>query len=651
MATKPSLAVTSLRGGLNTTDPAHAIPEDQCTSAMNVEWRVSTIGERRRGMTKITLGAGLETQDEVSWLGRHLPTTDEGDAQLWAVGHTSPSTIVVAYKDTSWHAVVPDDPLEYSNSGLYELSAVSLHGKFFLAYKANGGIQRLHVWDGTKLRKAGIDMPAAAPTAANTGAGAFAGTRYYRVRWAVTSGATVLRRSEPSDTLTFNPSGAGSGVIVTRPTTAGAESPTDWELEASVDNALFYRVTRLPVGTTTYTDSTPLTTGYSAGPLSEDIEAYSLIPSGKFLLADEDRLLIAGNWEDSALASRVTWTPVYGSTGSGNDERIDLNNDPFLDLDGFEGGPITGMKGPINGYIYVFKQSHIYRLARTGQVKQSYMAIPLTKQVGAIPGSIVDGVDQSGRPCIYFLDRTTGSWRLGASGLEYCGEDIRFDWQSFAHVDASTIAARSLYYPNARQIQFYVASNGAATPNLGLILHTKEIQSTPNGARRGWSEWDGSRVQVRAACLFAENIEDNTTRSRTLIPLVAVPLKAGFTVHITDTGDVDTLNTYNATITTKPYSVATILNQWSILAASVLAKAAAGVELLVKATRDFGLEIKKLPIDLTPTLTEDSVVRKLDNLSFSELTTIQFTFSDLDIPTGYWALNQLVTKPTPGQTS
>src|SRR5690606_2766684 len=94
--------------------------------------------------------------------------------------------------------------------------------------------------------------------------------------------------------------------------------------------------------------------------LSPDIGDYALQYNPKFLSADNDRLLMAGAWEQPQLESRVSWTPVFAGPGAGNDERLEEDTDPFLDLDGQSGGGLTAFAGPINGYHYAFKRKRIY---------------------------------------------------------------------------------------------------------------------------------------------------------------------------------------------------------------------------------------------------------------------------------------------------
>jgi hypothetical protein len=45
----------------------------------------------------------------------------------------------------------------------YRWQAVSVHGKLFFAYKSDQ--DRLHVWDGTSMRRVGLKKTTTAPTA------------------------------------------------------------------------------------------------------------------------------------------------------------------------------------------------------------------------------------------------------------------------------------------------------------------------------------------------------------------------------------------------------------------------------------------------------------------------------------------------------
>lgn len=641
------LVIGSLRGGANNTDPAIALPDDQCVSATNVEWVDSMLGERRKGTDAITLPAGIAAEAQVSFLYRHLPTSDATAAELWAMGHTGTSTIALAKKTSSWATVTISDTPNLSGFAPFRWQAQMLHGKLFLAYDSDQ--DRLHVWDGTSLRRAGLKAPTAAPTGADTGGvGTLTGTRYYRIRYTVMSGSTVLRRSEPSAVLTHAPSGTNASITITKPSSI-SESETHWELEASVDNALFYVLATTAVGTTTVVDTTVFGTGYSAGVLSEDIEDYALIPSAKYLSHDEDRLIWAGSWETAAHDSRVGWTPVFGADGVGNDERFETDTDPFKDLDAGEGGPITGLSQPMMGGIYVFKISAIYKLTRSGKRQAAYDADKYsTDAIGAVHGSVVSAVDAMGRPCVYFLDPETGPCRVGAGGIMRCGEDLRNTWQAL-NVDAAKVLCASLYYPAKKQVIWTIAVDSGDTPTVGIVLHVDKSREFADGVRKGWSVWTGNRAKALTMCLFSDNIEANTTRSNDLVPFIGL-VGLGL-VHQCDTGIDDNGVAYAASITTKPYVKGTILHQFEAKSGALLAKADADADVTVSVIRDFGVETPSTvsDISLAPTGSETQVVKTLDDLNGAELHTLQFTIADVASPAARWEINQLAVREEDGQ--
>src|SRR3990167_2869256 len=271
-----NLSVLSLRGGMNNSDPAIGLPDDQAVLMENVEIVESMLGERRRGTTTVSIPTDISTQDRVTFLYRHLPSDDETLAELWAYAVTGSTSSALNRKTTSWSTVTIDDAASLAGFSQFRWQGASLHGKLFLAYDST--VDRLHVWDGTSLRRAGLAEPAA-PTGADTGSGSFSGTRYYRVRYTEQVSGVTVRRSEPSDSLTFSPSGSGTGVVVTKPA-AISEGETHWELEASFDDTNFYVIATTLVETTTVTDSTAYTTGYAdTFTLSEDVGDYALIPS------------------------------------------------------------------------------------------------------------------------------------------------------------------------------------------------------------------------------------------------------------------------------------------------------------------------------------------------------------------------------------
>lgn len=643
--------IRSLLGGVNDSDPSISLPEDQCTVATNIEFFLSMLGERRRGTSAITLPSSLSGKDRITFLHRHIPGTDPTAAELWALGVTGTSTMQLARKTTTWSDVTMSDTATLTGFSQYQWAAVSLHGKIFIAFDSDQ--DRLHCVDSgsTTMRRVGLKAPTAAPTGADDGgAGTFSGTRYYRVRYNVMSGSTVLRRSEPSAVLTFAPNGNDTGITVTKPSTI-SESETHWELEASVDNVNFYRIATTAVGTTTYTDQVDITTGYAQTyTLSEDIEDYSLIPSVRYIVVDEDRLVMGGSWEDSALSSRVMWTPVGNADGVGNDERLEADTDPSVDLDALEGGPLTGLANASAGEIFAFKASRIYKLVRSGLRTRAYDVICLSKSRGALHGSIINGVDQVGRPCVYFLDPFVGPCRAGAGGIRQCGADIYNTWTGI-NLDATKVTCSGLYYPATSQIIWNIATSSANVPNKSIVLHTQLTREGDDGVRKGWVIWTGTRTTALTMCLFSSNIEAGTARNQTLVPFIGI--EGNSLLHLCDTGNTDNSTAYAARIVTKPYSLKNLLNKFGVKQAAVLARAVSGSVLDIKLLRDFGLETPKTVSNVTfdATASETDVIKKLDNFAGSELRVAQIEFVDPTSAGTRFELNQFVMTESDQQKS
>lgn len=667
------ITVSSLRGGVNDNDPPTSLAADVCTIAENVEFSFSTLGERRGGCTAIALPASITGDANitaVTFMGTHYPTNSLGAVELWAMGQslTAANNVLTRNVTGTWGTVTPDDAINTNYLLGYgsSIRGASLHGKFYISYKSS--VDQLHVWDGTTLRKTGLAQPAAAPTATDGGGGGtIASKRYYRIRYVTMSGTTVLRRSEPSSVLGFTPDGSHANVTVTRPALI-SQGETHWEIEASTDNANFYRLTQILVATTTYADTIVFAAGYaSGGVLSELLTAYTLIPSGKYMTTDADRLIIGGSWENSLYGSRIWWTPVLGSTGVGNDERLDMTVNPYIDLDGFEGGDLTGLSHSVNGYLYAFKWGAIYKVLRKGQATGAYDAVPITKSRGAFPNSLVEGVDQAGNPALYFLDPLVGPMRIGIYGLEWLGRDLRTLW---GRVNQNAVVpAHGVFYQSKNQVHFWVALDGADHPNAKIIVHTDQIVSDANGGRRGWVTVPvGDRISdAYCSTMFSDNIDSADIRSFSQTPFIGKGqwIVAGSTIkqliQRCDVGTTDAFNAgdttafYRARVQTRPFSPVGVGNQTGLMAATlVVASASAPAnDVHVQAVKNFGVETKTLGVDLFSLGTEDVLVKQLDNLNFSEVNTIQFTFGDLDMainPTTNWQLQLFSAKMTSGQT-
>lgn len=285
----PDINVETMRGGLNDTDPANALKPDECTQADNIEFFASMCGERRGGSVSLSLtSSGLTVESLICHLSQWFPTNVPTLPEYIAIAATPGVTVSAARRDTggTWHVLTPSDAIDTAAPGIYGIVTQALDANNFIAYKSSA--DRLHLVDtSANWRRAGLSQPSA-PTAANQGAvtPGYTSTRYFRVRYTVMSGSTVLRRSEPSAVLTFVPSGTAAAARVTKPASI-SEGETHWELEASGDNANWYRIATTVVGTTTYDDYTASSKTYPAprgagSPASNDGTAITYI-----LLSDQ----------------------------------------------------------------------------------------------------------------------------------------------------------------------------------------------------------------------------------------------------------------------------------------------------------------------------------------------------------------------------
>ena len=636
------LVIPSFRGGINQDDAPMGLQADQVESALNVEFDEAMLGQRRLGcMTYALTSSGLADETAVVHINEFCSTNDVAAAQKWAIAAT-PGTSTTFAKETSgtWAEVTPDDAPTNTSPNVYAFTSQPLNALMFFAYPS--AQDRLHVWDGTYLRRTGLAAPGNAPTVANTGAGTYAATiRYYRVRFVErNAGGTVVRRSEPSAEVSFTPSGTGTAARVTRPSDT-SEHATHWELEASSDGDFFYLIATTIMATTTADDSTNLaTTGYAAvGTESPEIGEYDLQPSAKYVLADQDRLIGLGHWTNTAQQSRVWWTPVYSDPGAGNNERLPLSTggDNYVDLDNFEGGAITGGSLTIGGTIYIFKWGAIYRLTRTGDINHAYDVECLTKSRGALPGSIVAGTDELGRQCVYFLDPYIGPCSVGPAGLrDITGMCVT--WDRVTNTASTLVQARGCFYPLRRQVKWWIAIDGNTTPNYGLVLQTNYLRpstESPGAVAGSWAQFNGLISKITAVGMWHERTIENGIEALRYRPFIGMPVQSGILaaemIQRTDATDLDNATAYSASIVSRPFVLAGLQNQWEVMCASLLATASSTASFKVSCKRDFGVETSTARTQtLTPSAAnEPYVIRNMDDLFMAEAKTIQFVFQDV----------------------
>ena len=633
------LVIQDLRGGMNNQDPKNSLPEDQTVLAENVEYFTSTLGERRRGMQVVdTTDSEFDDYDTVVHLGSYLPTLAPlVDTHLVGEAATEGGAAVFAERTEGvWAVMTAVDAPITTSPAVYQTRSLGAHSKWWVAYKS--GVARTHVWDGETIRRVGLAAPTAAPTVADTVAGgAYTGNRFFRVRTLrkVAGVSTVL--SVPSSEVEFVPSGVNDGAVITQPTLPG-ESETDWIVEASDGDGLWYQIATLPVATTTYTDMTQPATDYAVdGTLSPDIGDYAYPPSVKIIKADEDRLLYIADREDPQEGSTVWWTPVSAAPGIGNDERVPLDITSFKRLDWQEGGPITDASDPVLGAFYVFKAHAIYKGQRTGNANSAYDFYKLDPSHGAIPGSVISGVDEYGRGAIYFIDTAIGPMRVSSAGVQQL-QGLGDTWRR-VDSNAAKIVCHGIYYPDKKQVHWWVAVDGSATPTLKIVVQTNQVQSDNNGGTtRGWSLATGTIAKAYCSTVIPELVRDGETSATQLSfrPYIGFTADdvggAENTVQVGDIGNTDNGDAYFFRVVTKPYILAGLLNRWGGLAAALLAMPNddPDVVMTIRLIRDFGLETQEIVTDFVPEGAETDVIKYYDNLKLRDARSIQVEFIEVE---------------------
>lgn len=360
----------------------------------------------------------------IEWLGRF--TTLGGVEELWGAANNAGSAALARRPGGSWSPVTFSDTVNVLN--LRYMQAASLTSKYFIAYDSN--VNRLHVWDGTSLRRAGF-APATNVTVATLGGSGITGTRWYRMRYVELSGSTVVRRSEPSPVPVSLALVDDAGWQVTKGA-AISEGETHWEVEAAdAEAGPWYRIAQVVVGTTTYDDTSAT---IDTTNLSDILGSYIPPPSAKYIITDTNRLLMAGAWESSTATgqtavkqNRVWFTPVLGSTDEGDDERIPNTVDQQNWTDVGNEGPITGLAGPLFGDIFVFKADSVFKLTATGDVTTPYRVLQVSGSIGCVDQRVVTvGETGDGAPALFFASAGS-AYSVTSGGITEITDQISRD--------------------------------------------------------------------------------------------------------------------------------------------------------------------------------------------------------------------------------
>lgn len=540
-----------------------------------------------------------------------------------------------------------DGPVGYGKGGIYSVAGTG--GVLILSYAglsvANASLSlpdatnRLHLWDGTTVRRAGLATPNAAPTAANAGSGSYAATlRYYRVRWTTQTGGVTIRRSEPGPSLSFTPSGSGASVTVTQPATLAGEGETHWEVEGSTDNVTFYVLSAIPVATTTYSDSTAPASYTTGANLSQLTGTYTTQRAYRFIAADSGRLLGFGSWSSGDRQNDIEISAVTGSLNIGDGERVDTTQTYRYTLDENDSGAPTGLRGPVFGNFYAFKSTQLWELVPTGLTNNPYRRNPISKVIGCVGrGASCIGEDASGNQALYFMSRR-GMYTYGVSGLQYIGkgiEDLVLGPTATINLSAAHAIAWMVYYPFKRQVWVGWATGNSNDPNVCAVYDV---------TTGGWSSWTGIPAAARCATLFANTIGASSV-SVDLKPYLGMATGTALYKGDADNTSDDNGVLYQAYVLTPPITPGELGYYRGRVGDAVLfAQALSGVTITTVTVPDFGADSGRFgTADLTRTGLESHVTRRVEGSAHGDVAYVHYQLGDAaPISNGCWSLERLL---------
>lgn len=663
-ATQARLVIGDLSGGRNGADPAFLLPDSQCVEAFNVDWTHASVAHKRLGATNFPIQApvGLPPfTGHISFLGRHVPnvpvdayhpTVDERNAELWAADDAATPVIGVrqAVPGGAFGFIAPTISDPVTGKG-WQIQGVTLRGRYYLAYQS--GVNRLHVASSgsTAIVRCGLKAPAGVPTMADTGTGSYPATaRAYRVRAITQASGVTTRRSEPGPSSAgFTPSGTGSGVLITYPTTgAPGEGETHYELEVSPDGINFYVLHTDPIGTGSYTDTTAWT-DYHLLPVSPATGTYGLQRSYRFLAVDNNRLIGFGCFDQTDLQTRLEFSAVIGSSNVSDAERVPLNN--YIDLDDADGGEPTGLIGPVFGAVYAFKYHQVWKLTPTGDVNAPYSIYPVSKVVGAVSQrSIVLAEDLNGNPVVYFLS-TRGPYRLGVSGLQFLGwpiDDLVRGPATGVNFDATNVVAHALWYAEKGQVWFYVATGTYNDPNEKWMFDVR---------RSAWARHRGASTTARCSLMYArapatagsKGSYDRKPYIGQWDDSVLVGPPPGPQIWRCDdenAGGTDVGFLFQGYVLTKPYPLGGLGAYCTVGQGTLVAVASSGSQVSLSITRDFGLETRSSLASLTPVASEARIQHLFDAAGMGGAWVVQFWIGDTGAVGDVWTIDAVTVNYT-----
>lgn len=636
------LTLTTFKGGRNGADPPTLVPPDQCLEALNVDWYNSALARKRPGCDSVALTGGTAFTAPLNFIKRHLPSADETTAELWAIDAAATPIIKRLAGGTSWANVTPKDNI---SSRPQDADGISFNGKFFIGAKT--GTDRLQVYDPasstTTLRRVGLAAPSAAPTTSSS-AGAVSDTRTYQSAVTVVSGGVTQRRSELS--AASSPVTLSSQQATVTLQGAPGEGETNWELYGASTDGVYKLIGSATIGSTIADNNASLPT--TLAPL---VGTNSLFPSVKYLATDGNRILGAGANETSGAvsngkSSRLWFTPPFVNPGDDERNPTTVNQQYYIDFNELDGGFITGIAGPFQGAVWVFKYRQIWKLTPTGSTTAPYSVVPISRVVGAIDHkTIFLGRDEQGNPALYFLS-PDGPYRIGTYGVQYMGRDIEDIWAT-VNLDATNKVAHGVYYAQLHQTWWWVATGSNNDPDTILcfdnilgraIIYPVGDQPPSAGVRRGWAKFSGDLASCRCSTMFAATV--GASMARRLKPYAGLTgsLKLLRADSASATDDAGTA--FQSYVKTRHYEAGGDA-YFDLEQPTITAAAQSGVSVQFSVSADWGKQTTRSgSVTLTASGSETFVVKMVEGLASGQAMAAQFTIGDASAQSVAWRIEQ-----------
>jgi len=639
------IVVTGLMGRDGLATSPIAVPTDRAREMRNVDLYRVEFARKRGGADDVFASTTGEAFTGVmSSLIRFIPGADATAAQLWAVDNAATPVVQRLAGGTAWTSPTLKDNL---SGNAQNVVGATLNGKLYLAY--DSAVDRLHVWDGSTVRRSGLATPAAA-TVADTGSGTYAATlRYYKVAYAVQSGSTNIRLSELSPSVSFTPSGSGTAARVTKPAAIN-EGETHWLLYGSADGDAYYLLSEIAVGTTTYDDSED-PAQYSGGDAPATVGQQTNWTSVKYLLSSGNQLLGAGSWEGGP-NNRVWFSGFTGQFAEVDcDETVPQTTaiSNYVDVDENDGGVITGFGGPLDGRPLVFKRNQVWRLVPTGLDNPVYQPRAIFKGsgIGCIRHqTIVNAEDETGAPAVYWLS-DTGPYRLGQNGPQCLVDDIQDIWDT-VNLGATSVVAHGVYYPALRQIWWWVALNANNDPSFKLVYDIREGRVGDDGrVHGGWTTHDGVSAGARCSVVMSNTL--GASMSLDVKPYVG--LSTGTSILKCDTSATSDAGTAFQAYVDLPERHYGGLGRRCLIGKPLILGNAGSQSLTVTMTGDYGqVAGRSASVSMAATGSETRALRMVEGVEYGDAAgSVQISVGDSAASTQTWTIDALVIPVEPAE--